>query len=64
MFYNLLKQELSRCPKEAFRAAFCTELPFLQHTANVTVQELAVFARALFFIHNKALVQEIKAVFH
>lgn len=29
-----------------------------------TVQELAVFARALLFIHNKALVQEIKAVFH
>lgn len=33
---------------ETFRAAICTELPFLQHIANVTVQELAVFAQALF----------------
>lgn len=48
----------------AFRAAVCTELPFLQHAANVTAQELAVFARSLLFIHNKALVQELKAVFH
>lgn len=49
---------------ETFCAAIWTELLFLQQAANVTVEELAVFARALLFIHNKALVQEIKAVFH
>lgn len=48
MFYNLLKQEWSQSPTETFRAAICTELPFLQHIANVTEQELAVFAQAVF----------------